>query len=110
MTWVAAVFYGNPICLTLFSFFEGRASGVCAAGSAAGTNRNLLCSAVGFAIMVYAIFHVTANPLDMILRAHIRGATALFGFTIHFVYLLCKNTIIIIKTVGIHSCILFQSL
>jgi amino acid transporter len=68
----------------LFSFLEGCANGICTAGSTAGTNGNLLGGTVGVAIMMNAIFYVTANTLDVILVAEFFSGTVFF-ILIHFI-------------------------
>ena len=45
---------------------EGRADRVCAGGCIAGTDRDLLCSAIGLAVVVDAILYIALDPLDML--------------------------------------------
>ena len=67
----------------LLSFLKGRANSVRAGGGAAGAHCDLGCGAIGLAIMIDAVLHVTTDTLDVILCA-IGSASALFISTIHF--------------------------
>jgi hypothetical protein len=67
----------------LLSFLEGSANGFSAACCAAGANGDLICGAVGVAVVVNAVLYVTANALDVLLGCTFLGVTALI-ILVHF--------------------------
>ena len=72
-------------CLLLCLLLEGSANGIRAGRRIAGAYRDLLCGAIGLAIMVYAVLYL-ANDAVVVLLAVIGLAAAILVF--HIIHLL----------------------
>ena len=75
----------------LLSFLESSADGLGAGSSTAGAYCDLICGAVGVAIVVHAVLYVAANAFDVLLAAALLGSIVL----VHFYILLCGDKLII---------------
>lgn len=92
-----------PFAGRLLSFLEGSACGIGTAGCTARTYGDLLGSTVGFAVMIYAVFYVAANSLDVLFVTLVDRTSAIIFFAIHGNSSFAKNTIMFRKTTGRYS-------
>ena len=85
--WFGLSLVATALWSELLSLLEGSAYSLRAACSVAGTYGDLLCGAVGVAIVMHTVLYVTANSLDMLLLRALLLRRAFF-ILIHFLILL----------------------
>lgn len=93
----------QPFLRPLFSFLKCCTCGIGTAGCVAGTDGDLLCGAVGVAIVIDAVLDITADSLNVFLRARRDRATAIVFFVVHHEILLYKNSIMMCRRKQIYS-------